>query len=637
MKLTGAEIIWECLIREGVDVVFGYPGGAILPTYDAMTKYPQIHHVLTRHEQGATHMADGYARASGKVGVAIATSGPGATNMVTGIATAMMDSSPIVCITGQVGSRALGTDAFQETDVTGVTLPVTKHNYLVTKTADIARVIREAFYIAKSGRPGPVLVDITKDAQQLTAEFDWEAAAPKLPGYRPNLRALPTEYERALELINSAKRPVILAGQGIKLSGATAQVLELADTARIPIAVTLLGLGVVPASSPFNLGMMGMHGEAWVNQAIQQADLLIALGMRFDDRVTGNLKTYAPHAKKIHVEIDPSEVNKNVHVDVPLIGDLREVLEELLPKVRTSDRGEWWAKIAEMKGDSAVRDIQALPDNGHLYAAHVINDLWRATKDRDTIVVTDVGQHQMWEAQYYRHEKPRSLITSGGLGTMGFALPAAIGAKFACPEKDVWVVVGDGGFQMTSCELATAEQEGIKVNVAIINNAFLGMVRQWQEFFYEKRYAATPMTGPDFVKLAEAYRLNGLRCDKRAEVNATVKATLADKRTTVVDFVVEQEDAVFPMVPAGADLDAMIRRPKREILAESGADKEWQMPNGESAAVSELALTGGAAKAAAAPAAKRKPTPSLKKKSAETSKKSSRAVVAKATKAGKRR
>jgi len=579
MKLTGAEIIWECLIREGVDVVFGYPGGAILPTYDAMTKYPQIHHVLTRHEQGATHMADGYARASGKVGVAIATSGPGATNMVTGIATAMMDSSPIVCITGQVGSKALGTDAFQETDVTGVTLPVTKHNYLVTRASDIARAIREAFYIARSGRPGPVLVDITKDAQQSTAEFDWDGVAPKLQGYRPSLRALPTEYARALELINSAKRPVILAGQGIKLSGSTAQVLKFAETAQIPIAVTLLGLGSVPAASSLNLGMMGMHGEAWVNSAIQQADLLIALGMRFDDRVTGNLKTYAPHAKKIHVEIDPSEVNKNVPVDVALIGDLREVLEEIQPSVKAADRAEWWAKIAEMKGDSAVRDIQSLPDNGHLYAAHVINDLWRATKDRDTIVVTDVGQHQMWEAQYYRHEKPRSLITSGGLGTMGFALPAAIGAKFACPEKDVWVVVGDGGFQMTSCELATAEQEGIKVNVAIINNAFLGMVRQWQEFFYDKRYAATPMTGPDFVKLAEAYRLTGLRCDKRPDVNATVAQTLADKKTVVVDFVVEKEDAVFPMVPAGADLDKMIRRPKQDVMLESGSDKEWEMPS----------------------------------------------------------
>ncbi|MEN9403327.1 MAG: Acetolactate synthase large subunit IlvB1 [Verrucomicrobiota bacterium] len=577
-KLTGAEIIWECLQKEGVDVVFGYPGGAILPTYDAMTKYPKIHHVLVRHEQGATHMADGYARASGKVGVAIATSGPGATNMVTGIATAMMDSSPIVCITGQVGSKAIGTDAFQETDVTGVTLPVTKHNYLVTKPGDIARAIREAFYIAKSGRPGPVLVDITKDAQQLTADFDWEAAAPKLPGYRPNHRAPASEFARAAELINSAKRPLILAGQGIMKSGSTNDVLALAKLANIPISTTLLGIGAIPASSEFNLGMMGMHGESWVNEAIQQADVLIALGMRFDDRVTGNLKTYALNAKKIHVEIDPTEVNKNVPVDVALIGDLREVLGELKPLVKKAEHAEWWATINVARGDSAVRDIKNLPDNGHLYAAHVINDIWRLTQKRDTIVVTDVGQHQMWEAQYFRHDKPRSLITSGGLGTMGFALPAAIGAKFACPEKDVWVVVGDGGFQMTSCELATAEQEGIKVNVAIINNSFLGMVRQWQEFFYDKRYAATPMTGPDFVKLAEAYRLSGLRCNQRSDVKATVEKTLGDKKTVVIDFVVEKEDSVFPMVPAGADLDKMIRRPKQDVMLESGSDKEWEMP-----------------------------------------------------------
>src|SRR3954470_8737489 len=578
MKRTGAQILWECLVREGVTEVFGYPGGAILPAYDAMLDYP-IRHTLVRHEQGATHMADGYARASGKVGVAIATSGPGATNMVTGIATAMMDSSPIVCITGQVGSKAIGTDAFQETDVTGVTLPVTKHNYLVTKASDIARAIREAFYIAKSGRPGPVLVDVTKDAQQLTAEFDWEAAAPKLPGYRPSYTAPASEYAKAAELINSAKRPLILAGQGILKSGATADVLALAKTANIPISTTLLGIGVIPASSEFNLGMMGMHGEAWVNQAIQQADLLIALGMRFDDRVTGNLKTYALNAKKIHVEIDPSEVNKNVPVDVALIGDLKEVLAELKPQVKKADHADWWKTIGDFRGDSAVRDIQSLPDSGHLYAAHVINDIWRLTQKRDTIVVTDVGQHQMWEAQYFHHDKPRSLITSGGLGTMGFALPAAIGAKFACPEKDVWVVVGDGGFQMTSCELATAEQENIKVNVAIINNAFLGMVRQWQEFFYDKRYAATPMTGADFVKLAEAYRLKGLRCNKRSDVQSTVEQTLAAKETVVIDFVVEKEDTVFPMVPAGAALDKMIRRPKQDVMLESGSDQEWEMPN----------------------------------------------------------
>ena len=591
MKLTGAEIIWECLIREGVDVVFGYPGGAILPTYDAMTKYPQIHHVLTRHEQGATHMADGYARASGRVGVAIATSGPGATNMVTGIATAMMDSSPIVCITGQVGSKVLGTDAFQETDVTGVTMPITKHNYLVTRPGDIARALREAFYLARSGRPGPVLVDITKDAQQLATDFDWDAAAPRLPGYRPALRALADEYQRALELINAAQRPVILAGQGVVKAGATAQLLEFAELARIPIATTLLGIGGVPASAALNLGMMGMHGEAWVNEAIQQADLLIALGMRFDDRVTGNLKTYAPHAKKIHVEIDPSEVNKNVHVDVALLGDLREVLEELLPEVRAGDRGDWLSAIEASKGDAAVRDIQALPDHGHLYAAHVINDLWRATKDRDTIVVSDVGQHQMWEAQYYRHEQPRSLITSGGLGTMGFALPAAIGAKFACPGKEVWVVVGDGGFQMTSCELATIAQENLKINVAIINNAFLGMVRQWQEFFYDKRYAATPLTGPDFVKLADAYGLKGVRVTARPGVTAAVQDARAHGGAVVIDFRVEQEDTVFPMVPAGADLDKMIRRPKRDVLAETGADREWQMPVAQTAAPAVLPVS----------------------------------------------
>jgi acetolactate synthase-1/2/3 large subunit len=622
MKLTGAEIIWECLQKEGVDVVFGYPGGAILPTYDAMTKYPKIHHVLVRHEQGATHMADGYARASGKVGVAIATSGPGATNMVTGIATAMMDSSPIVCITGQVGSKAIGTDAFQETDVTGVTLPITKHNYLVTKPGEIARAIREAFYIAKSGRPGPVLVDITKDAQQMTTEFDWEGAAPRLPGYRPSYHAPASEFTRAAELINAAKRPLILAGQGILKSGTTADVLKLAKTAGIPITTTLLGIGVIPASSEFNLGMMGMHGEAWVNQAIQQADLLIALGMRFDDRVTGNLKTYALNAKKIHVDIDPTEINKNVPVDVALIGDLREVLALIQPQVKKAEHAEWWSVISAMRGDSAVRDIQSLPDSGHLYAAHVINDLWRLTQKRDTIVVTDVGQHQMWEAQYYRHEKPRSLITSGGLGTMGFALPAAIGAKFACPEKDVWVVVGDGGFQMTSCELATAEQEGIKVNVAIINNAFLGMVRQWQEFFYDKRYAATPMTGPDFVKLAEAYRLRGLRCNQRSDVKSTVEKTLADKGTVVIDFVVEKEDTVFPMVAAGADLDNMIRRPKQDVMLESGSDKDWEMPAASAAAASAKVDTNGHAKTSRKPA-----------KPAGAAKKPGRAVAPKGTKA----
>ena len=520
--LTGARILWECLEREGVKTVFGYPGGAILPAYDAL-KHSSIRHILVRHEQGATHMADGYARATGEVGVAVATSGPGATNMVTGIATAMLDSSPILCITGQVGSKLLGSDAFQETDITGVTLPITKHNYLVTHASELAPAIREAMYVAKSGRPGPVLIDITKDAQQSTAEFDWEAAKPQMRGYRPDLSPAKGEYEKALHLIRESKRPVILAGHGVLISGAGQEVKEFAERACIPVALTLLGLDTLPASHVLNMGMMGMHGEAWVNSAIQEADLLLAFGMRFDDRVTGTLKTYATNAKKIHIEIDPAEINKNVKVDVPLVGDLRKILLELLPKLDSSDRTAWIQHIHELKGETAVRDIQNLPDNGHLYAAHVINDLWRETRAGDTIVVTDVGQHQMWEAQYYKHERPRSLITSGGLGTMGFALPAAIGAKVARPDADVWVVVGDGGFQMTMAELATIVQENLKVNIAIINNGFLGMVRQWQEFFYEKNYEATPLVNPDFVKLAQAFGIKSMAVKQRADVLPAVR------------------------------------------------------------------------------------------------------------------
>src|SRR5215467_8837356 len=566
-KLTGAQILWDCLVREGVKDVFGYPGGAILPAYDAMLGYP-IRHILTRHEQGATHMADGYARATGKVGVAIATSGPGATNMVTGLATAMMDSSPIVCITGQVGSRLIGTDAFQETDITGVTLPVTKHNYLVTKAADVAPAVREAFYLARHGRPGPVLIDITKDAQQSSAEFDWDAAAPR-PHGRPGPPPQDERFREALALINTAERPVILAGHGLLLGNAMREVREFAERAQIPVAMTLLGIGAFPASHPLNLGMMGMHGEAWVNTAIQDADLLIALGMRFDDRVTGTVATYAPNAKKIHVEIDPAEINKNVHVDVGIVGDVREVLERWLPAVAQGDRRAWLSTIDTLKGDTAVRDIRNLPDEGHLYAAHVIHDLWRATGGK-ALVITDVGQHQMWEAQYYHHDVPRSLITSGGLGTMGFALPAAIGAKIARPNAEVWAIVGDGGFQMTMAELATIAQEGIDVNIAIINNGYLGMVRQWQEFFYERRYAATPLLSPDFVKVADAYGLRGVRVRKREDVIPAVEAARRARETVVIEFVVEQEDTVYPIVPAGAALHQMIRRPSP--IAETGAD-----------------------------------------------------------------
>jgi len=558
--MTGAGILWECLEREGVNTVFGYPGGAILPAYDAL-QHSSIRHILVRHEQGATHMADGYARATGNVGVAVATSGPGATNMVTGIATAMMDSSPILCITGQVGSKLLGTDAFQETDITGVTLPITKHNYLVTRADDIAPAVREALYVAKSGRPGPVLIDITKDAQQGSCELDFEGAAPKMRGYRPDLSPEKAAYDKALAMIAAAKRPVILAGHGIALSGAEREVQAFAERACIPMAMTLLGLGHMPASHVLNMGMMGMHGEAWVNKAIQEADLLLAFGMRFDDRVTGNLKSYAPNAKKIQIDIDPAEINKNVKVDLALMGDLRKILQELLPRLDPASRNEWIEQIHKLKGDSAVRDIQNLPDNGHLYAAHVINDLWHETRGCDAIVVTDVGQHQMWEAQYYKHEHPRSLITSGGLGTMGFALPAAIGAKVARPDAEVWVVVGDGGFQMTMAELATIVQENLKVNIAIINNGYLGMVRQWQEFFYERNYEATPLLNPNFTMLAQAYGIKNQIVKHRSEVVPAVRAARAHEGPVLIDFQVEQEDTVYPMVAAGAALHDMIRRP----------------------------------------------------------------------------
>ena len=557
--MTGAQILWEALVREGVTDVFGYPGGAILPAYDAMLEFP-IRHILVRHEQGATHMADGYARASGKVGVAIATSGPGATNMVTGIATAMLDSSPIVCITGQVGSKLIGSDAFQETDITGVTLPITKHNYLVTRADEIAETVQEAFYLARSGRPGPVLIDITKDAQQSSCEFEWKPQRRKSLSERPRQRVSDSDYQRAIDLINNAQRPLILAGHGVMLSGAMSTLQAFAEKGTVPVAMTLLGIGGLPASHPLNLGMMGMHGEAWVNSAIQEADLLLAFGMRFDDRVTGNLRNYAPSAHKIHVEIDPAEINKNVKVDVALVDDLHAVLKELLPRINKDKRSSWWNFINELKGDSAVRDIQNLPDSGHLYAAHVINDIWHETNGQ-AVVVTDVGQHQMWEAQYYKHESPRSLITSGGLGTMGFALPAAIGAKVACPDAEVWVIAGDGGFQMTMAELATIKQEGLNLNIAVINNGYLGMVRQWQEFFYDQRYAATPLVNPDFVKLAEAFGLGAIGVENRKDVISAVKHAREKQGAVLIDFKVEQEDSVYPMVPAGADLHKMIRRP----------------------------------------------------------------------------
>lgn len=561
MKKSGAEILWECMVREGVKVVFGYPGGANMPIYDAMLSYP-VHHVLVRHEQGAAHMADGYARASGTVGVAMATSGPGATNLVTGIATAMMDSSPIVCITGQVAAPLIGGDAFQETDVTGITLPITKHNYLITSADEVAQVVREAFYIARSGRPGPVLIDICKNAQIEKADFEYEENI-SLPGYQPPLRAPLADLHKAVDLIEKAERPIILAGHGVLMSDAMDELRMFSVKTQTPVASTLLGLGSFPASHPLSLGMMGMHGEAYCNLAIQNADLILAFGMRFDDRVTGNLRTYASRARKIHVEIDPSEVHKNVQVDVPLVGDLKAVLTDLVPLVDEYDHEAWLEQIGSWRAESEERDIQAWPEDGKLYVAHAIRDIWSSTKG-DAILTTDVGQHQMWAAQYYRLEKPHRLITSGGAGTMGFGLPSAIGAWFAHPDHEIWTVVGDGGFQMTQAELSTAVQEGANVKIALMNNNFLGMVRQWQEFFFEKRYSAVELSNPDFVKIAEAHGIPGRRVDKPAEVQEAIDFARQTPGPVLLEFRVEKEEAVYPMVPTGADLDAMIRRPVRK-------------------------------------------------------------------------
>jgi acetolactate synthase-1/2/3 large subunit len=566
--LTGAEIIWECIIREGVDVVFGYPGGAILPAYDALNNYrDKIHHVLVRHEQGATHMADGYARASGKVGVAMATSGPGATNMVTGIATAKLDSIPIVCITGQVPKAAIGSDAFQEVDISGTVLPVTKYSYLVMDIYKLASTIKEAFAVARSGRPGPVLIDIPKDVQNETIEFVYPDEPVKLPGNNSPLEASEKHIQDAADLINNAKKPVILAGHGILLSGASQEIIQLAETASIPIGWTLLGAGSVPASHPLNMGMMGMHGEFAVNNAIQDADLLIACGMRFDDRVTGNIKTYSPDSKKIHIDIDPSEINKNIPVDVGISCDLRTAMTQLLPHISRKQNNEWIKTISGWQSESLGRDIINVQTDT-LYGAQVIRDIWKETNG-DALIVTDVGQHQMLEAQYYDHEEPNTLLTSGGLGTMGYSLPAAIGASFSRQNKDIFVIVGDGSIQMTITELATAVQENANIKIAIINNGYLGMVRQWQQLFYDARYTETPISSPDYLKIAEAYGLPGYRVHKRKEIPGVIQEVKKIKGPVLVEFVVEQHDMVYPMVPAGADLNAMISRPKNKQFQEA--------------------------------------------------------------------
>ena len=560
--LSGSEIIWECVIEEKTDVVFGYPGGAILPAYDALTKYrKKIHHVLVRHEQGATHMADGYARASGKVGVAMATSGPGATNMVTGLATAKLDSIPIICITGQVPRPAIGTDAFQEVDIYGTVFPVTKYSYLVMDINDLASTIREAFAVARSGRPGPVLIDIPKDVQNEKIEFEYPRNPVKLPGNNFIKKPEKNKLTKAADLINNSKKPVILAGHGILLSGASQEIIKLAEIASIPVTWTLLGSGGVPASHPLNMGMMGMHGEYAVNNAIQEADLLIACGMRFDDRVTGDVSTYSLNSKKIHIDIDPSEMNKIIPVDVGIVCDLKNTVAELLPLINKKSNKDWFEIIKKWQSESKSRDIINTKTET-LFGAQVIRDIWEETNG-DAIIVSDVGQHQMLEAQYYDHDEPNTLLTSGGLGTMGFSLPAAIGASFAKKNKDIWVIVGDGSIQMTITELATAVQENVNINIAIINNGYLGMVRQWQELFYDSRFAETPISSPDYIKIAEAYGLDGYRVHSRKEIPSVIKKACHKQGPVVIEFVVEKHDVVYPMVPTGAALNAMINRPSK--------------------------------------------------------------------------
>jgi len=570
MRMTGAEIVWEMLRREGVEVVFGIPGGGIMHTYHPRKEFG-IHHVLVRHEQSAAHAADGYARASGRVGVAIATSGPGATNLVTGIATAMMDSSPIVCITGQVSTSVLGTDAFQEADITGITLPITKHNYLVTDVNDLAATIHDAFRIARSGRPGPVLVDLPSDVQRAETEFippEDEIAIPA----RSLATCDPRTIDRAVELIERAHRPVILAGQGILLSGAVEELAAFANKTNTPVAVTLLGKGAFSPSSPLYLGMMGMHGHAAANQAIQEADLLIALGMRFDDRVTGNPALYALQARKIHIDIDAAELSKLIQTDVDVLSDLRPALTEICERVGPRRHEDWTARVAGWLAGSKLHDTLQQRPNGSLPAPHIINEIFKAT-DGKAVIVTDVGQNQMWSAQYYATERPQSFLSSGGLGTMGFGLPAAIGAQFARPDAEVWAIVGDGGFQMSLHELATLVQEDLPIRIALINNRCLGMVRQWQTMFYDGNYEATDLLNPDFVLLAEAYGIKAHRAENLADARLAIADARSHQGPVLIEFEVAREGElshVYPMVPRGAALDAMIRRRPITVGAAAG-------------------------------------------------------------------
>jgi len=549
---SGAEMIIECLKREDVDVIFGYPGGAVIPIYDAIYD-SGLKHVLSRHEQGAIHAADGYARSTGNVGVVIGTSGPGATNLVTGITNAFMDSIPLVVITGQVSRSYIGTDAFQEADITGITMPITKHNYLVQVTEELPRILKEAFYIARSGRPGPVLVDIPKDVSYEVTEFRYPESI-SIPSYQPTVDPNPSQVIKVAKTIEQAKRPLIMAGGGIISSDAQEELLLFAEKMNIPVTTTLMALGGFPASHPLWLGMPGMHGTVTANKAIQNADLLISLGARFDDRVTGDVTRFAPLAKIVHVDIDPAEVGKIVSTHMPLVGDVKQVLKELIKKSTPGQTVEWMNQIQQLKEEKPLRYKDS--ENG-IKPQFVIEKISEYRKE-DVIISTDVGQHQMWTAQFYKFEKARTLLTSGGLGTMGFGLPAAMGAQVGNRNKKVICISGDGSIQMNIQELATIVQQKLPLKIVILNNTFLGMVRQWQEVFHDSRYSSTPMTGPDFVKLAEAYGMLGLRTERKDEVNKILQQGMEHDGPVIMEFLVETEENVFPFVPPGASLDEMI-------------------------------------------------------------------------------
>ena len=558
MELTGAEIVCESLLKEGVDVVFGLPGGAVLPLYGALSTYPAIRHILVRHEQAAAMAADGFSRATGRVGVCIATSGPGATNLVTGIAAAQMDSVPMVAITGQVARPYIGTDAFQETDVTGVTLPITKHNILVMNVKDVAQAIHDAFYIARSGRPGPVLVDIPRDVLLgEKTEFIWPETD-KLPGYRVPSAAPKAQVDAAAALINKSERPIIMAGHGVLISHAYGLMTKMAEKAQIPVITTLLGISSIASDHELNLGMSGMHGMAYANLAIDEADLIIGLGMRFDDRVTGRISAFAPNAKFVHVDIDASEIDKNIQTDAGVVGDLKAVLEQLLPKVDANVHIDWLRHIEELKAQHPSHIVRK---SDELLPQFVLQRLTEVTQGRG-IVVTGVGQHQMWAAQHCTFKEPNTFITSGGLGTMGFEVPAALGAQVGRPDTVVWSVCGDGGFQMTMCDIATAVESGADVKFAILNNTSLGMVHQLQDVFFEQDYMASEFSAnPDFVKIAEAYGIRGIRVTKQEEVVDAVQQAMETAGPVIVDFMVKQDEIVFPFIPSGQSVKEMLEEP----------------------------------------------------------------------------